>query len=167
MTTSKEPAEGTEAADGQRKGRKNVSGKPKGEEGEQPHAAGQKVAQEADALRTALFPSLMATALGLDKFFTSHAYKVFLERLVEDAGNPQDPVEVMMLEQLALAHFRIGQLHASAGQAKGIEAAKIYNAVTARMLGEFRRTALALRLYKSRLPEGKAEAKLKIFKAAQ
>ena len=93
--------------------------------------------------------------------------QVFLERLLKDAGSPTDPVEVMMLEQLAFAHFRIADLHVGAGLASGIEAIRVYNAVAARLLGEFRRTALALRAYRSRIPEGAAEQKLKLVKLAQ
>jgi hypothetical protein len=73
----------------------------------------------------------------------------------------------MMLEQLALAHFRIGQLQVNAGRSNGTEATKTYNAAASRLLGEFRRTALALCAYRTRVPEGKLEKKLKLFKAAQ
>ena len=134
------------------------------------HAAAQRAAHDADMLRKGLFPILMADALGYSSAFNPHAYKLYLDKLLEDAGNPDDPIEHMMIEQLALAHFRIAQLHASAGQAKGIEAAKIYNAAAARMLGEFRRTALGLRAYRTRVPEGRPEAdaaKMKLYKAAQ
>jgi hypothetical protein len=133
------------------------------------HAATQRAVQQAEVMRQTLFPAMMADALGYEGTFEGRAYKVYLERLLEDAGNPRDPIERMMLEQLALAHFRIGQLHVSAGHARSTEAAKIYNSGAARLLGEFRRTALALRVYKTGVPEGKAQAKerLKIHKIAQ
>lgn len=118
-------------------------------------------------MRTSLFPALVADALGYDNLFDSAAYKVYLERLLDDAGNPGDPVERMMLEQLALAHFRIGQLQVSAGKSKGTEATKLYNSAASRLLGEFRRTALALRAYRTRQPEARPEKNLKLFKAAQ
>ena len=95
-------------------------------------------------------------ALGLDSLFESRTYKVYLERLIEDAGDPADPIERMLLEQLALAHFRIGQLHVSAGRAEGIEAVKVYNSVAARMLGEFRRTARGAAPLPGRGPEGQS-----------
>lgn len=132
------------------------------------HAAAQRAAYQAEVMRECLFPTLMADALGYDNIFDSRAYKVYLQRLLDDAGNPADPVERMMLEQLALAHYRIGQLQVNAGQSKGTEATKIYNAAASRLLGEFRRTALALRAYRTHVPEGKSEQpRLKIFKAAQ
>lgn len=131
------------------------------------HAAAQRTAHQAEVLRKGVFPALMASALGFDDFFETSAYKLFLERLLEDAGNPTDPIERMLVEQLAMAHFRIAQLHVSAGHAKVTEVIKMYNSVAARMLGEFRRTALALRAYRTRVPEGKPEKSLKILKMAQ
>ncbi len=87
---------------------------------------------------------------------------------MEEAGShPIDPIERMLLEQLALAHFRIGQLHVRASEAQGLEAVRVYNSVAARMLGEFRRTVLALRICQAEVPKKKAEGKLKIHKLAQ
>src|SRR4029077_19969518 len=98
----------------------------------------------AEILRTVIFPGRMAAALGLDSIVESPAYRIYLDRIMDDAGNPSDPIERMLLEQLTLAHFRIADLHVGASTAKGIEAMKIYNSGASRLLGEFRRTALAL-----------------------
>ena len=125
----------------------------------------QRAARQAEALRQ-VFPACMAVALSLHGQIGPSGYKAYLTQLLKDAGDPVDPIERMLLEQLALAHFRIAQLHADAGRAQGVEAVKIYNSIASRLLGEFRRTALAIRLYRTRLPEGKAE-KLKVFKVAQ
>jgi hypothetical protein len=129
--------------------------------------AAERAARQAEALRQAIIPACMAAALGLDRQVGPLGYRAYLDQLLKDAGDPTDPVERMLLEQLALAHFRNAQLHADAGQARGVEAAKIYNSLAARMLGELRRTALALRLYQARLPEGQDQKKLKIYKMAQ
>jgi hypothetical protein len=131
------------------------------------NARTQKAARQAEAIGKKLFPAFMATALGMDRFFESAGYKLFLEQMLEDCGSPTDPVEQMLIQQLALCHFRVGQLHASAGEAKSSEAAKLYNSIAARLLGEFRRTALALCAYRTRAPDGQAVQRMKIFKAAQ
>jgi hypothetical protein len=131
------------------------------------HVAGQRTAQAAQVLREQLFAALMADALGYDDPFDGPAARAYLERLCEDAGNPRDPIERMMVEQLAVAHFRIVQLHVRAQKAQGVEAAKLYNGAAARLLGEFRRTALGLRAYRSRLPEDRPDAKCKILKLAK
>src|SRR5262245_22559077 len=89
------------------------------------HASAQKAARQADALREVLFPGLMADALGLNNLFDGHAIKVYLERLLEEAGSPHDPIERMMLEQLAVAHSRNVQLHGGAGHANAAEAVQL------------------------------------------
>jgi hypothetical protein len=133
------------------------------------HAAAQRAAHQAEVLRETLFPAMMADAIGYDNLFGSAAYKTFLDHFIKDAGSPSDPVETMLLQQLAVAHFRIGQLHIGARHATGTEAVKLYTAAASRLLGEFRRTALALRAYRGRVPEDKPEEKerLKIFKMAK
>src|SRR5262249_35003500 len=47
-----------------------------------------------------------------------------------------------------LAHLRAGQLQAHAGMAEGLETVRLYNAAAARLLAEFRKTALALKCYR-------------------
>jgi hypothetical protein len=131
------------------------------------HAKAQKTSHEAELMRQILFPAMMAEALGNDAMFGSSAYRVYLERLIEDAGNPSDPVQRMMLEQLALAHFRIAQLQVQASHAKSTEGVKIYNSAASRLQGEFRRTALALHAYGSRVPGDRTQGMLKVYKEAQ
>jgi len=131
------------------------------------HRKGQESARQAELLRVGIFPALMASALGLDKFVDTPAFKVFLERLQEDTARTTNPIARMMIEQLALAHFRIAQLQVQAANAEGLEAAKIYNQMASRLLGEFRRSALALDLISSRSSEPKSKAKLRVLKMAQ
>ena len=51
--------------------------------------------------------------------------------------------------------------------AKVTEVIRVLNSATARLWGEFRRTALALRAYRTSTPGAKPEKKLKLFKMAQ
>ena len=76
------------------------------------------------------------------------AYKKFRDRLLADCGNPTDPVEIMMVEQLALAHLNVGRLHFKSATAEDLESARTYGALAIGLAGEFRRTALALRSYR-------------------
>ena len=131
------------------------------------HAAAQRAAHQADGLRTCVIPAMMASAFPALAKFSAAAFKVHLEQTLADLGNPTDPVERMLIEQLVLAHFRVAQLHVDAGYCKGAEGMKLYTAATARLLGEFRRTALALRAYGTTTPENRSEKSVKLFKAAQ
>ena len=80
------------------------------------------------------------------------ATKTYVENYLLTAGNPADPVERILLEELILAHQRVMQLHTSASQAKHAEIIKALNGAATRLQGEVRRCALALRVY--RLPPG-------------
>jgi len=81
-----------------------------------------------------------------------NAYLKHMQNTLREAGAPRDPVERMLIEQITLAHHNIGRLHSSAAAAKTVDEAKVYNAAAAKLLGEFRRTALALKQYREPTP---------------
>jgi hypothetical protein len=83
----------------------------------------------------------------LDKF----SYAAFLQRLVARMG-PSDPLEAMLVEQLALAHHAMGRAHARASAADDPEAAKVYYSAAARLQGEYRLSLLALKSYRQAGP---------------
>jgi hypothetical protein len=83
------------------------------------------------------------------KVIDQHAYKVYRDDLLADCGSPTDPIEVMIVEQLALAHFSLGLLSCKAANAGKVEAVGVYAGAAARMMGEFRRSALALQVYRA------------------
>jgi hypothetical protein len=130
------------------------------------HKAAQEAAQQADVLRHGLFSALMTTAVNINQFDDPHAFQTFLERLVVDSGNPTNPIAQMLIEQLALCHVRIAQLHISAAHADSLEAKKVYGTMAARLLGEFRRSAVALEVIVSGSSETKTKSKIKVFKTA-
>jgi len=76
------------------------------------------------------------------------AYVPYMEKTLRDAGNPQDPVEAMMIEQVTIAHHNVGRLLMAAAAAETIEQAKLYNDAATKLLGEFRRLALAIKEYR-------------------
>jgi hypothetical protein len=94
-----------------------------------------------------LVPVCLAAVLGMEGQVGAAGYRAYLDRVRKDAGGPTDPVEVMMLEQLAFAHLRAAGLQVEAAKAVGPEAVALGNAA-ARLLDEFRKTALALRAYR-------------------
>jgi hypothetical protein len=120
------------------------------------HAAGQEADAQVDAIRNTILPSSLMDALGLHKCFTFDGYQRYLEKLVENAGSPTDPLPTMLVEQLGLLHLIVPGLLAAAAQAKSIEGTKVYAAASARLLGEMRRLILAIQEYRgSRLTEKK------------
>jgi hypothetical protein len=77
------------------------------------------------------------------------AYKIFRDRLLADCGSPKDPIETMVIEQLALAHLNFGLLQCRAANARQVEAVGVYSGAAARLMAEFRRSALGLQAYRS------------------
>jgi hypothetical protein len=88
-----------------------------------------------------------ATGL-LGPAFDVPVFEVYLAGYLRDAGDPGDPVERMLLEQLAWAHHVLGRLHVQAGSRDNAEEATALHAAAARLMGEFRRSALALKSYR-------------------
>jgi hypothetical protein len=75
------------------------------------------------------------------------AFKRFRDNLVRTAGNPADPVAVMLLEQIALAHLNVGRLHYKSTTAPSLEAARAFGSLAIALTGELRRCALAFQAY--------------------
>jgi len=80
------------------------------------------------------------------------AFSYYLGDLFQEAGSPTDPIERMLLEQIALAHHNIGRLQMESANAEMIASAKIYSDSAVRLMGEFRRTVLALKQYRATTP---------------
>lgn len=117
-----------------------------------PQAVAQRMCAKAHIIRDIAFPAAMATAIPVAQDIGTAAFKLYLDGLRRDAGNPTDPVEAMLLEQLSLAHHRVAQLHAQAERSKSLEEIKIYTMAAARLTGEFRRLALGLNQYRQPAP---------------
>lgn len=111
-------------------------------------AAQARAERQADIIQDAAFPASMAAAIPLSKEVGASGFKIYLDRLLKDAGNPTDPIERMMIEQLAMAHHRIAQLHVQTETADTVEGKKAYAAAAVRLTGEFRRLSLAIRQYR-------------------
>jgi hypothetical protein len=110
---------------------------------------------DARALAGATSAAVLQACLGkevVDKFFTSGTVLTHLDNVKAGAGRPTDPIANFMVEQLAWAHHRLGLLHCQAAGATTPELAKEYNAAAARLMTEFRKTALALREYRMPMP---------------
>jgi hypothetical protein len=111
-----------------------------------------RVQSKADTIRDMAFPAAMAAAIPVANDVGTAAFKVYRDGLMKEAGSPTDPVEIMLVEQLILAHHRVAQLHAQAEKCKIVEEAKVYMMAAVRLTGELRRLALALSQYRQPIP---------------
>jgi len=105
--------------------------------------------QQAAVLQNAFFPNSMIGALALpEEKVAVTAVRIFLARFRRDAGEPADSVERLLLDQLAFAHLRVGQLHALAEEAPQLDFKKLYLHNAARLLAEIDKTVLTLIAYR-------------------
>jgi hypothetical protein len=84
------------------------------------------------------------------KLLDAESFRVYRDLLLEEAGSPSDPLERMLIEQLALAHFTIGRLHIRSCMVENAKLAVAFTDAATRLLGEFRRCTLALEDYRAK-----------------
>lgn len=88
-------------------------------------------------------------------------FRAYVEDFVRSAGAPGDPIERLLLEQLALAHHTVGALHFRAGSSKCVDETCACLGAAARLMAEFRRTTLALQSYRDTSVRNARRTKLK------
>ena len=76
--------------------------------------------------------------------------RVYRNKLLQDAGSPSDPIEIMLIEQLALAHFNVGRLQIKSCSVEDPKLAVAFSDAATRLLGEFRRCTLALEDFRAK-----------------
>jgi hypothetical protein len=93
---------------------------------------------------------LFATMAELFGAESGMGFKFYRDRLLADCGlgEGSDPIAVMLVEQLAIAHINVGRLHAKAATAANCDEARAYLSAAVQLAGEFRRGALALKSYR-------------------
>jgi hypothetical protein len=100
----------------------------------------------------------VAVAHSLSGSVSTDAFKVYRDRLIRDAGNPTDPIEIMLIEQLAMAHFHVGRLYLKSCSVDAHKLATAYADAATRLLGEFRRCTLALEDFRAKQAARKERA---------
>jgi hypothetical protein len=78
------------------------------------------------------------------------AFKIYRQKLLEQSDSPTDPIEIMLIEQIALAHFHIGRLHLKSCSTAQAQLAVAFADAATRLTAEFRRSALALEDYRAK-----------------
>ena len=102
----------------------------------------------------AYFMCTLQGLLGTD--FPPAAYLLYRDQLMQDFGNPSDPLMIMAIEQLVLVHHNIGRLYLKSVNSDAAPASTAYALAAARLLAEHRRNTLALAELRTRTA---AEAK--------
>ena len=81
------------------------------------------------------------------------ACDLYLKQLLPDTGHGVDPLEQMLVEQLALTHHSIGQLVMKGTAAATHELSVAYHTAAGNLMAQYRQSMLALRKYREpRIP---------------
>ncbi|MEI7687159.1 MAG: hypothetical protein WCL32_19245, partial [Planctomycetota bacterium] len=112
-------------------------------------AVAARMRRESAILGNAVFPISILHALRLDGDITLTAARIFLAQFRHDAGEPADAIEKLLVDQLALAHLRVGQLHADVEATSQVEFKKLYLVAAVRLLGEISKTVNSLIAYRA------------------
>ena len=113
-----------------------------------PGQATRSSAEQAYAVKQAVAPAMLATVLGLENTIGVSGYRVYLDELIRDSGNPTDRVEIMLLEQIVICHHLSMKMQTLAEKAQGTEAIELYLVAASRLNAEFRKSVLALKEYR-------------------
>ena len=110
-----------------------------------------QASKESVVLRDLACGLYLADILGpvLGKSVKILGFQAYRDQLMRECGNPTDPIERMLIEQLAMAHHSIARLHTKAASAKTAEDADRYSSAASRLLGEFRRSAQCYKDFRS------------------
>lgn len=105
----------------------------------------------ATVIREGFGPSIAASlAGGLTKVVGIAGFQEFRADFIKEFGGPRDGGESLLFDQLIWLHFRGGELlAASAKPGNTAEHAAAYAGAGARLLGEYRKSLLALKEYRA------------------
>jgi hypothetical protein len=109
------------------------------------------VSADATVLRDHAMPGyLFACTSLINKDMTPGGFKGYLDNLLAESGSPHDPIERMMIEQLALAHHNIGRLQVKSSAVDSHQESVAYAAAATRLTAEYRRLASAIQDYRAK-----------------
>jgi len=86
----------------------------------------------------------MVAPLSPSKFFDSHSIRIYLDRILAESGNPRNPSQRMLIEQMALSHLHLADIRSKAMLAKSPKEIKLFNGLCIKYMAEMRKIATTL-----------------------
>jgi hypothetical protein len=91
--------------------------------------------RQAAFLRQYFFAATVPAALCVENAVSVRAVDLYLQRFRAEAGGPADPVERVLLDQLAVAHLQVGEYFRRAAEEPKLEFRQLYANTAVRLLG--------------------------------
>jgi hypothetical protein len=105
--------------------------------------------RQAGVIQNVCFPAQVLASLSLDGTASVSAMRLVLARFREEADSPSDPVEKLLLDQLMVAHLKVGELYAQAAATPKLEFKQLYGNAAARLLGAICQLVSTLTTYRT------------------
>jgi hypothetical protein len=106
------------------------------------------VRHSAAIIRDIVLPSQLQLAAGNPPEIERPAFRAYRDQMVLESGS-RNVLEQTLLEQVAMAHLAASRLLANAGLAETAEADSLRCAAAAKLMGEVRRTVVAIKELRS------------------
>jgi hypothetical protein len=103
--------------------------------------------QQVGIAKDYVVPATLSEIVG-KQYMDAMSAKEYIRVIMYGAGDPKDPIERMLLEQFVMLHHHIAVMHTAAMASKSPNAIKVNYSMLARLAGESRRLALALKTYR-------------------
>jgi hypothetical protein len=113
--------------------------------------------RQAAVLENVFFPAQALAALAMGDTTSVTAMRLFLARFRDEAGKAGDAVEKVLLDQLVVAHLKVGELYAHAASATNLEFKTMYGNTAARLVGCICQLASTLAVYRNSTRPRRAE----------
>jgi len=104
---------------------------------------------QAGLLQNVLFPAQVRNSLSLEGKACITAVGQFLAQFAKDAGEAADSVERVLLQQLAVAHLKVGDMYALATASTDLEFKQLYNSMAVRLVESICKLTSTLASYRS------------------
>jgi hypothetical protein len=98
-----------------------------------------------------------AVASSIAPNISPELFQPYRDKFLEDAGNPTDPLEITLLENIALANLHVGRMYLKSCVATDAQAIVAFSDAAIRLASELRRTCIAVEDYRAKQLARKAQ----------
>ena len=107
--------------------------------------------RQASVIGNMFFPGQVIGSLSLGDQTSITSVRIFLARFREEANGTGDPVEKLLLDQLIVAHLKVGELYAHSAGVQDLGFKQMYNNAAVRLLSTICQLVSTLSAYRATL----------------
>jgi hypothetical protein len=112
------------------------------------HEVIQRWNKQAAVLENVFFPAQMLESFSLGDSIDVASARLFLIRFRTEAGEPRDAIEKLLMDQLIVAHLKIGELYSLAATVPQLDFKALYTSAATRLLSTICQVVATLAAYR-------------------